>query len=606
VSQGRIPDDVIHQLRERADIEAVVGAYVALTRAGQNSKGLCPFHNEKTPSFFVNSSKQLFKCFGCGEGGDVIKFVMKREGMTFVEAVKELGRRVGVDVPLAEDRPSSPETGLRKRLEKLNAEAAAWYCDNLRDAQTGKSARLYLEERGIQASTAETFGLGLSLPGWDGLLRKLGRDGYSPKEIAAAGLAVSREQGGQREAGASGYYDRFRGRLMFPIRDLEKRIVAFGGRVLGEGEPKYLNSSDTPLFHKGRTLYALERARETASRTRTLVIVEGYFDAIALHQSGIANAAATLGTALTVEHIQTIRRFATRIVLLFDPDAAGVRAALRTLDLFVDSGIGVYVVSLPSGEDPDTFVRKNGPSAFHDLQAAAPSLLDFSVEHCLSGAVSASLEDRIRSVDEVLRILQKAGNRIEKEECTRRIAERLGIGQQRLIERYPELLSNRGRRASGSPKVATNSGRARDFVEERDLAYLILQGHLPVNALQVLKSETFHHPGCRRIVELGLQHRDANGRPLLRALLDDAVGDEVCGDLAIELSMSEFHYEDVQAHVRGCLERLDRKQDAATLSALIARLRIAEREGRSEEVRALNGEINRLRDKKAGIQAQVV
>ena len=606
MSQGRIPDDVIHQLRERADIEAVVGAYVTLTRAGQNAKGLCPFHNEKTPSFFVNSSKQLFKCFGCGEGGDVIKFVMKREGMTFVEAVKELGRRVGVDIPLSEDRPSSPEAGIRKRLEKLNAAAAAWYRDNLlHDAQTGKSARLYLEERGIQPSTADAFGLGLSLPGWDALLRKLGRGGFTPKEIAAAGLAVSREQGGHREAGASGYYDRFRGRLMFPIRDLEKRIVAFGGRQLGEGEPKYLNSSDTPLFHKGRTLYALERARETASHSRTLVIVEGYFDAIALHQSGITNAAATLGTALTAEHIQTIRRFVTRIVLLFDPDPAGVRAALRTLDLFVDSGLGVYVVSLPSGDDPDTFVRKNGASAFHDLQSAAPSLLDFSVEHCLSSAISASLEDRIRSVDEVLRILQKAGNRIEKEECTRRIAERLGIGQQRLIERYPELISAKGRRASGSASVAANSGRAKDFVEERDLAYLILQGHLPVTTLETLKSETFHHPGCRRIAELGLYHRDANGRPLLRALLDEAIGDEVCGELAIELSMSEFYYEDVQAHVQGCLERLDRKQDATTLSALIARLRIAEREGRSEEVRTLNGEINRLRDKKAGIQAQV-
>src|SRR5262249_40632007 len=179
---------------------------------------LCPFHNEKTPSFFVNSSKQLFKCFGCGEGGDVIKFVMKREGMTFVEAVKELGRRGGGDIPLAEDRPSSPETGIRKRLEKLNAAAAAWYCDNLRDGQTGKSARLYLEERGIQANIADAFGLGLSLPGWDGLLRNLGRDGYTPKEIAAAGLAVSREQGGQREAGASGYYDPIPRRRLFSIR----------------------------------------------------------------------------------------------------------------------------------------------------------------------------------------------------------------------------------------------------------------------------------------------------------------------------------------------------------------------------------------------------
>jgi DNA primase len=353
-------------------------------------------------------------------------------------------------------------------------------------------------------------------------------------------------------------------------------------------------------------MYALERAREAASRARALVIVEGYFDAIALHQAGVTNVAATLGTALTAEHIHIIRRFANRIVLLFDPDAAGVRAALRTLDLFVDSGVGVRVVSLPTGEDPDTFVRKHGTSAFSELQESAPSLLDFSVDHCLNGAVSASLEDRIRSVDEVLRILQKAGNRIEKEECTRRVAERLGIGQQRLIERFPELLPKKSRRPGAPTSDPEASPRIKEYVEERDLAYLILHGHLPPKILPTLDADAFHHPACRRIIELGLRHRDADGRVLLRAFLDEAVGDPICGELAVELSMSENHYDDVQAHARGCLERLARKQDATTLSALIARLRVAERDGRADEARALNGEIKRLREKKAGIQTQVV
>jgi DNA primase len=606
VSQGLIPEDVIRQLRDRSDIETVVASYVTLAKAGQNLKGLCPFHNEKTPSFFVNPSKQLFKCFGCGEGGDVIKFVMKREGMTFVEAVRELGQRVGMVLPIGEDKPNSPETGAKKQLERLNAIAATWYQENLRDASIGKSARQYLVERGITPATVEAFGLGLSLPEWDGLLRRLKREGVIFKEVALAGLAVPRDPGTQRSHETSGYYDRFRGRLMFPILNLEKRVVAFGGRILADGEPKYLNSSDTPLFHKGRTLYALERAREAASRTRTLVIVEGYFDAMALHQAGATNVAATLGTALTIEHVQIIRRFVTNIVLLFDPDAAGVRAALRTLDLFVDSGVGVRVVSLPAGDDPDTFVRKQGLSAFLELQDSAPSLLDFSVEHCLSGAGSASLEDRIRSVDEVLRILQKAVNRITQEECTRRVAERLGISQQRLIDRYPELLPRKGRRADPSTNPRDKPPRFKDAVEERDLAYLVLQGHLPPVTLQRLSSEAFDHPACRRIIELGLTHRDEEGRVSLRNLLDEAVTDPICGELAVELSMSEYHYDDVAAHARGCLERLERKQETTALSGLIARLRVAEREGRSEEIRTLNGEINRLREKKAGSQAQVV
>lgn len=603
MSQGRIPEDVINQIRDRADIEAVVSSYVALSRAGQNLKGLCPFHNEKTPSFSVSPAKQMFYCFGCGVGGNAFTFLMKIEGMGFQEAAHELGRRTGVAVPVANDRTPSTDAAARKRLEQVNEVAAAWYQRNLRDSEMGKTARAYLDARGIAPATVEEFSLGLSLPGWDGLLQRLTREGYSPKELSLAGLAVARDHGEQRAQGGTGYYDRFRNRVMFPIWDLQKRVVAFGGRDLGEDGPKYLNSSDTPLFHKGRTLYALDRAREAASRTKSLVIVEGYFDAIALHQAGITNVAATLGTALTSDHIQTIRRFTSRVMLLFDPDQAGVRAALRSLDLFVDSGVGVRVVSLPDGDDPDTFVRKHGPEAFGRLEESAPSLLDFSVEQNLCNAGSGAIEDRIRSVDEVLRILQKAGNRIEKEECTRRVAERLGISQQRLIERYPELLSPKGRRPASPAASAPGPSQAKRCLEERELAYLLIQGLLSPSSLQALQADAFSVPAHRRIVELGLRHRGPDGRVLVRPLLDEAVADPICGTLAVELSMTECHYDDVQAHASGCLEKLERKRDDAVLSDLIAQVKAAEREGKAEQVRTLNEEINRLRLKKAGAQA---
>ncbi len=311
----------------------------------------------------------------------------------------------------------------------------------------------YLEHRGIRRQTIEAFRLGVAPAAWDGLLGSLSKEGYSPSELATAGLVVMKDQAGRRPQDAGGYYDRFRGRLMIPISDLQKRVVAFGGRILGEGEPKYLNSPETLLFNKGRTLYGLERAREAAARTNQLIVVEGYFDAIALHQAGISNVVATLGTALTPDHLRTIRRFASKVVLLFDPDLAGVRASLRTLDLFVDSGIGVTVMSLPDGQDPDAYIRKNGAETFARLQERAQSLLDFAVEHSLRSAASGTIDDRIRSVDDILRILQKTGHRIEKEECLRRVAERLGISQQRLIERYPELL----------PKPEAGSEKACDF-----------------------------------------------------------------------------------------------------------------------------------------------
>ncbi|MEW6542565.1 MAG: DNA primase [Nitrospirota bacterium] len=604
MSQGLIPEDVLNHIRERADIAQVVSDYVTLSRAGQNLKGLCPFHSEKTPSFTVSPSRQMFHCFGCGVGGNVFTFLMKIEGMEFPEAARELGRRTGVAIP--ETRGGQAQSrGDRQKLEQIHEAAAAWFRRNLEEGETGKEARAYLARRGITQETIEAFGVGVAPPAWDGLIRSLGQAGYKPADLAAAGLAVPRERDGKGQPGAAGYYDRFRGRVMFPIRDLRQRVIAFGGRVLDDAVPKYLNSPDTPLFNKGRNLYALDQAREAAGRADTLVIVEGYFDAIALHQAGVRNVAATLGTALTPEHVQTLRRFVKRLVLLFDPDPAGVRAALRTLDLFVGSGMGVRVVSLPAGEDPDTYIRKTGAEAFLQLQDRAPSLLDFSVEHSLQQAASGLLEDRIRSVDEILRILQRTANRIEKEECTRRVAERLGIGQQRLIERYPELLPKEDRRASRPaprPQAAAAEPRFKASPEERDLVHLLLHGKLSAAHVRSLSPESFSVPACRRLVELALAHLDRDGRVLVRPLLDAAMAEPRCAAVATELSLRDCHVDDLNEYIAGCLETLERKRHELALNELIVKLRAAEREGRAEDVRRLNAQVNDLRMRKAGVQ----
>jgi DNA primase len=350
VSLGLIPQEIIEQVKDRTDILDVVSGYVTLSKAGQNFKGLCPFHSEKSPSFMVSPSRQIFHCFGCGTGGNAFTFVMKMEGTSFPETVRELARKAGIAVPEAAQgtRPSQ-DAGNREKLEQLNETAQAWFAHNLAQAEAGREARLYLKERGMFEDTLEAFGFGYAPESWDGLLKHLLKTGYTLPDLLAAGLITTKEGAGRNPKDASGYYDKFRGRVMFPIRDLRRKVIGFGGRILGEGMPKYLNSPETPLFSKSRALYLLEKAREAAGKTETLIIVEGYFDAIALHQAGITNVVATLGTALTPDHIRIIRRYATKAVLLFDPDEAGVRAALRTLDLFVDSGLGVKVRTRSSG-----------------------------------------------------------------------------------------------------------------------------------------------------------------------------------------------------------------------------------------------------------------
>ena len=598
MGRGLISEDVINQIRDRTDIVEVVGQHVSLTRTGQNLKGLCPFHQEKSPSFTVSPSRQIFHCFGCGVGGNVFTFLTRITGASFPETVRELGRKVGIEVEEATSQ-AGPQAVQAVRIEQLNKAAADWFRQNLSDDQLGAEAREYLSSRGMLPSTIERFGIGVAPNEWDGLIKSLGKQGFMQNDLASAGLIIARENG-------SGFYDRFRARVMFTITDLRKRVVGFGGRVLGEGTPKYLNSPDTPLFRKGQTLFALDVAREAVTRTKTVIVVEGYFDAIALHQAGLIHTVATLGTALTLEHIQVLRRFASNVILLFDPDAAGVRAALRSLDLFVNSGLGVKVVSLPVGEDPDTYVRKEGAEAFDRLEERAPSLLDFALEHSLKTAEASTIEGRIRSVDEILRILQKSEHPIEREERIRLVAERLGINQQRLIERYPLLIQKEGQRATGRMPEAQTVLPAKGAPEERDLLYLLLHGQLTPTDVRRLRPDTFSIPACRIIVEKALAHLEQDGRIGLRRLLDTIVNDPDCGALATELSMREEHFDDPRAHIQGCLNTLDRKCAETVLRDLIAQLKAAEREGRTEDAQALNARVNEVRMQKAGRSAGVL
>ncbi|MBX3318407.1 MAG: DNA primase [Nitrospira sp.] len=602
MGQGLISDDTIERIKGRVDIADIVSQHVSLTRAGQNLKGLCPFHHEKTPSFTVSPSKQIFHCFGCGAGGNVFTFLSRLTGASFPEVVRDLGQTVGIEL---EERASysSPQSVMAQTVERMNQAATAWFQTNLRDERIGRQAREYLAHRGVESRMVDRFGIGVAPAEWDGLLRALTKKGFSQNDLASAGLVIARTN-------KSGFYDRFRARVMFTITDLRKRVVGFGGRVLGDDTPKYLNSSDTVLFKKSHTLFALDHAREAIAKTKTVIVVEGYFDAIALHQAGLAHTVATLGTALTADHVQALRRFASNVVLLFDPDPAGVRAALRGLDLFVNSGLAIKVVTLPVGEDPDTYVRKEGPEAFARLEQQAPSLLDFALEQSLNATEVETIEGRIRSVDEILRILQKGEHPIEREERLKIVAERLGMNQARLIERYP-ILSQQNRRDSGRLRQVVAGATPMETLfkgapEERDLAVLLLRGMLSAADVRRLKPDQFSVGGCRRLIELALEQVDRDGRILVQPLLDRLIDDPECGALATDLSLRDDHFDDESAHAKACLDRLDCKRSDQTMRELITRMKAAEREGRADEVGVLNMKINAIRMRKAGMPTAAI
>ena len=414
----RFPDHVLQEIRERTSIVEVAGRHVALRRSGKNWKGLCPFHDERTPSFVVNDERGVYHCFGCGAGGDVFRLVMELEGLTFPEAVERLAREAGVSLPRRAG-PAGGRADEAARLLELLELAARYYRHHLVEGRAGERARAYLTHREVPADTAERFRLGCAPRGWDPLVRYLRRKGIPLERAEQAGLVVKRPGGG--------YYDRFRDRLMFPIADHAGRVVGFGGRVLGEGEPKYLNGPETPVFRKRRLLYGLHQAADALRRSRRALLVEGYMDVVSLHARGEAAAVATLGTALGPDHVRALRRRAERIVLVYDGDEAGRRAAFRSLDVFLAEGVEARAVFLPAGHDPDSFVRGGGDLG--RLVERAPTLFRAWVEDLPARFDLSTAEGRVAAVREVAERLSRVPDAVARDHYAARAAEVLGVDE---------------------------------------------------------------------------------------------------------------------------------------------------------------------------------
>jgi len=422
---GRIPQQFIDDLLERVDIVDVIDARVNLRRAGKNYSALCPFHDEKSPSFSVNPDKQFYYCFGCGAGGNAIGFLMEYERLDFPAAVEKLAAIAGVEVPREGGAPgASPrQAELAARLEA----AAKWFQAQLRSHPQAAEARKYLERRGLSDETVQRFGIGFAPPGWDGLLNALGRSETDRTLLLDAGLLIARDDGG--------LYDRFRHRIMFPIRDIRGRAVAFGGRVLTDEKPKYLNSPETAIFHKSQELYGLYEARRTVRDLDRVLVVEGYMDVVMLAQHGINNATGTLGTSLTTNHLQRLYRYTPSVVFCFDGDEAGRKAAARALELALPAmqdGRQASFLFLPEGEDPDSLVQRIGADAFRELVMKATPLSEYLFEHYGRAVDLAHLDGRARLGNLLLPAINRIPGAVFRELMRVALAERVGMPLGRL------------------------------------------------------------------------------------------------------------------------------------------------------------------------------
>ena len=504
---GLIPQSFLDDLLDRVDILDVIDRRVKLKKAGKNYTACCPFHQEKTPSLSVNPEKQFYYCFGCGAGGNALGFVMDYENLEFPQAVEMLADSVGMKVPREESRGSGERQKAQRDLYTLMEEACDWYQQQLRNHPGRDTAVNYLKGRGLTGQIAKQFDMGYAPPGWDNLLKALGTNEERKRQLLQAGMLIENEKGR--------VYDRFRERIVFPIRDQRGRVIGFGGRVLGDDKPKYLNSPETPIFQKGRELYGLYQARKANRQLERVLIVEGYMDVIALAQAGIGNATATLGTATSGSHLEKVFRMCPEVVFCFDGDNAGRQAASRALEAalpLMQDGRQARFLFLPEGEDPDTLVRKEGSEHFQQLVAQADPLERFLFDSLSGGLDLESMDGRARLSKLAAPLLQQLPEGVYRQLMFQSLAERTGVDTQALSQLVapppaPEPVA-------GSPEAAPAQPRQRPVLSEQASGFS--------NHAQAAIALLLHHPeAARQLTDLAeLRQLEGTDVELLLELLE--------------------------------------------------------------------------------------
>jgi DNA primase len=564
-----IPEDTIRRIQSTASIVDLISEHVALKKAGRNYIGLCPFHAEKTPSFTVNPEKQIFYCFGCHTGGDIFGFLMQQQGLSFPEAVRTLAGQYGIEVP---DRHMTPEQSQRAsekdKLIRINELAREFYQVQLREMQHGQKAMRYLLGRGMSRKIIDGYHLGYAPDRWDALLSHLQKNDVPASRIAASGLAVPRKSG-------LGFYDRFRNRVMFPIFDVNRRTIGFGGRVMGDEMPKYLNSPETTLFSKRRSLYGLDSARQPARNTGLIYLVEGYFDVLSMHLYGITNTVATLGTSLTPEHVQRLKGIVGqdgKAVLVYDSDLAGIKAARRSIEVFEQGFLDARIMVLPEGYDPDSFLREHSPDDFFRIANKALGLIPFLID-CAVQEHGLTVEGKVRVLTELREPLAAIQDSVARSLYSKQLSERLQIDETAVLDKIRQDVNRqRGR-------LSTTSDDLRDALTEhsrleRQIVAMML--HHPAILSEVVGRnilDYFEDDQLRALARM-IVERTVGANSAITDLLTH-IDDSQIRSMLTQLAMMESHW-----NRQGCerlLKQLETRHHKRTIDDLQRKIEEAEK-----------------------------
>jgi len=552
-----VPEDKVSDIINAADIVDIISEAVLLKKAGKNHLGLCPFHSEKTPSFTVSPDKQMYYCFGCGKGGNVFSFLMQHDGMTFPEAARMLARRYGIEIPTKSMSPAQKKKITeRERVLSVNKLAAGYYQDMLFKAPSGQKGLAYLEKRGIPNEILKSFKLGFAPDGWDNLLNHLSKKGVPHHLAEKSGLIVPNRRGG--------FYDRFRDRVIFPIFDIGSQVIGFGVRVLDEAVPKYLNSPETPVYSKSRSLYGLNLAKQKCREVGSAFIVEGYMDLLSLWQHGIKNVVATLGTALTLEHVRILKGYASKVTLVYDSDEAGLRAARRSIQVFDEGFVDARILVLPSGHDPDSYLFESGPEAFLRLADEALGAIDFLIESSLKQH-GLSIEGKVRVISDMQVHLAAISDNVARSLYVKSLAEKLGVDDSAILEKVREAVADNhirkrrkglmhagpageydDHRPGVKPSADTRSGKI-----ERQIIAMMLQ--FPKMLPKVRENnllDFFADDGLKSVGHLILNHRE----PRLSSVSDlvTKVDNPEMAQLIASLAIGDEEWD-----YKGCLNLID-------------------------------------------------
>ncbi len=587
-----IPEDKISEIKNAADIVDIVSDAVLLKKAGKNYLGLCPFHSEKTPSFTVSPEKQIFHCFGCGAGGNVFKFVMRQDGLSFPEAVRMIARRCGVEMPEKDLTPAQKRRVTeRENLLAVNKHAMEFFHRALTEGAGGKKARDYLERREMSEEVVSDFKLGYAPAGWDNLFNFLSRKRIPPGLIETAGLVAPRKNG-------SGFYDRFRDRIIFPIMDVGGRVVGFGGRVMDDSMPKYLNSPETPVYNKSRCLYGLNRTKPACREKSAVHIVEGYVDLLALYRCGIKNVVASLGTALTADHVRLLKGHARTMILLFDSDAAGIKAAERSVGIFMQEAVDARIIVLPEGYDPDSYVTRFGAEGFHRAAEKALGVIPFLTDSAIKKH-GLELEGKLRVVSDLRQPLAAIDDPVARSLYIKELAERIGIDETAILKKIRETsarttgpgrtASRRNPRPEAAPAapIETVEVRGEGFLLERSIVSMMLQFPDMVKDVRARGSlDFFEDASLKSIGAAILEKQDGTDKKHLISELLTGMSDEKSHGMAASLAMED---EETFRNRKRRLQLIDQYEEFVIRrkSTLFQRIKAAEKRNDHELVMKL-------------------